>query len=205
MNLERVGIKPQLKYECIYTTISKDGKKDAAPIGFTYLGNDKVKCSIFEDAQTLKNILDTRRYVVNITQDPMAFAYATIANVPEDYYTNDESIAILKDAPSYLVIDVEDIEEKHAERYPIENDKSRFEITGKIDKFVVNDDSVKAFNRGMGCLIDSLVNYTRYYIVDDEGKKFFDERLEENQRIINKVADSNVIEAMELLKKNQEK
>lgn len=197
MNLENLGISPKLKYECIYTTISKNGVKDAAPIGFTYLGDDKVQCTIFKDAQTLKNIQETGKYVVNITQDPMTFAYATIANVPEDYFTADNEIAILKDTPSYLVIEVINMK-KLAER-------DIYEITGEIKDINVNDDSVKAFNRGMGCLIDSLVNYTRYHIVDEKGRKYFDERLEENQRIINKVADSKTIEAMELLKKNQEK
>lgn len=197
MNLERIGVAPQLQYECIYTTISKDGEKDAAPIGFVYLGEDKVKCTIFEGANTLKNIMETGKYVVNITQDPMTFAYATIANVPEKYFTDDDDIAILKDVPSYLTIEVSDMKKL--------NERPVVEITGVIKEFVINDETVKAFNRGMGCLIESLVNYTRYHIVDDEGRKFYDERLEENQRVINKVADSETINAIELLKKNQEK
>lgn len=197
MNLKNLGIVPKLKYECIYTTISKNGVKDAAPIGFTYLGNKKVHCTIFEDSQTFKNIKETGKYVVNITQDPMTFAYATIANVGEDYFTEDKEIAILKDAPSYLIIEALNIN-KLLER-------DIYEITGEIKEVIINDDSVKPFNRGIGCLIDSLVNYTRYHIVDEKGKKYFDERLEENQRIINKVADSETIEAIELLKKNQEK
>lgn len=197
MNLERVGIAPNLQYECIYTTISGDGEKDAAPIGFVYLGDDRVKCTIFEGANTLKNIRETGKYVVNVTQDPMTFAYATIANVPEDYFTEDAGIAILKDVPSYLVIEVLDMKKL--------NERPVVEITGAIREFVVNDETVKAFNRGMGCLIESLVNYTRYHIVDEEGRKFYDERLEENQRVINKVADSETVRAIELLKKNQEK
>lgn len=55
----------------------------------------------------------------------------------------------------------------------------------------------------MGHLIESLVNYTRYHIVDDEGRDYYDKRLEENMRVINKVASSDIIEAMEILKKSQ--
>lgn len=205
MNLECIGIKPNLEYECIYTTISKNGEKNAAPIAFTYLGDWKVKCNIFEGSTTLKNIQDTNRYVVNITQNPLLFVYSTLANLSADYYTADEDDAILINADSYLTVDVLDIKEKNPTQYPIKSEKSVFEITGKIREIIVLNRHVKAFNRGLGCLIDSLVNYTRYDIVDDETKKYFDERLEENQRIINKVADNETIEAIELLKKNQEK
>lgn len=204
-NLEKIGIKPKLKYETIYTTISKDGIKDAAAIGFVYLGDDNVGCNIFENAQTLKNIQQTNRYVVNITQDPLLFTYATIANLDDDKFTDDKNIAILKDAGSYLIVDVEEIKEKPPRQYPVKSDGSVFEITGKIVDMKINDETVKAFNRGFSCLIDSLVNYTRYHLVDSEMKKFYDERLEENQRIINRVSDSETIEAMELLKNNQEK
>lgn len=205
MNLENIGIKPNLKYECIYTTISEDGIKDIAPIGFTYLGNSKVTCTIFEGSTTLKNIQETKQYVVNITENPLTFVNATLNNMPQDCYSEDENIAILKDAEAYLIIDVCDIKEKNPSQYPIKNSKTIFEVTGNIKELVVNDENVKAFNRGMGCLIDSLVNYTRYDIVDDETKEFFDKRLEENQRIINKVADNKTIEAIELIKKNQVK
>ena len=125
--------------------------------------------------------------------------------MPQNCYSEDENIAILKDAEAYLIIDVCDIEEKNPSQYPIKNSKTMFEVTGEIKELVVNDKNVKAFNRGMGCLIDSLVNYTRYDIVDYETKKFFDERLEENQRIIKKVSDNRTIEAIELIKKNQGK
>lgn len=124
MNLEDIGIVPNLKYECIYTTISKDGVKNAAPIGFTYLGEDKVKCNIFKEAHTLKNIKETGKYVVNITQDSLTFAYATIDNVPKDYFTEDSEIAILKDAGSYLVVEVTSIEE--SDKRPV------FKIAGDI-------------------------------------------------------------------------
>lgn len=204
-DLERIGIQPELQYETIYTTISKDSEKNAGAFAFTYLGGDKVRCNIFETAQTLKNILENEQYVVNITQDPEIFTVATLSNLDKSYFTDDEDLAILKDAGSYLIIDVEEIKEKPPRQYPVKSNGNLFEITGRIRSIQINDPTVKAFNRGFGCLIDSLVNYTRYHLVDDEMKKLYDERLEENQRVINKVGDVKTIEAIELLKKNQEK
>ncbi len=204
-DLSMIGVESGLQYETVYTTISNDGEKDAAVIGFVYLGGDSVSCSIFEDSQTLKNVMDSGEYVVNITQDPFIFTYCTISGLDECYFTDDEDLAILKDAGSYLIVDVEEVLEKSPRHYPVKSEGSVFEIRGRIRDMEINDSSVKAFNRGFGCLIDSLVNYTRYGLVDDEMKKFYDERLEENQRIINKVGDSGSIKAMELLKNNQEK
>ena len=204
-DLEEIGVEPELQYETIYTTVSKDKEKNAGAFAFVYLGGDRVKCNIFETSQTLKNILDTEQYVVNITQDPEIFTVATLSNLDKSYFTDDEEVAILKDAGSYLIIDVEEIKEKSPRQYPVKSDGNLFEITGKIRSMKINDPTVKAFNRGFSCLIDSLVNYTRYHLVDDEMKKLFDERLEENQRVINKVSDVKTIEAIEILKKNQEK
>lgn len=205
LDLEKVGIEPELQYETIYTTISKDNEKNAGAFAFTYMGEDRVRCNIFENSKTLKNILDSNQYVVNITQDPEIFTVATLSNLDESYFTDDENIAILKDAGSYLIIDVEEIVEKPPRQYPVKSNRSLFEVTGRITSMKINDPTIKAFNRGFGCLIDSLVNYTRYHLVDDEMRKIYDERLEENQRVINKVSDTKTIQAIELLKKNQEK
>ena len=56
-DLSCLGIEKDLQYECITTTISKDGVKNAGAFAFQYLGGDKVRCHIFEGSKTLKNIL----------------------------------------------------------------------------------------------------------------------------------------------------
>lgn len=196
MNLGNIGIVPNLKYECIYTTISKNGEKNAAPIGFVYLGDGKVKCNIFKNTITFKNINETQEYVVNITQDPLSFTYATIANIPEDYYTDDKNIAILKNAPSYLKIKVLDMEES--------TERPTMVITGEIEEVNIKDENIKAFNRGFAHLIESLVNYTRYDIADEKIKEYYDKKLKENLRVIKKVADDETIQAIEILKKEQD-
>lgn len=203
-NLEDIGIEKNLQYECIYTTISKNGLKNAAPFAFTYLGEDRVNCHLFKN-KTLKNIEETNNYVVNITDDPLAFSYSTIGNLSEDYFTDDSDIAILKNTGSYLVIEVESLDKMSPDEFPVQGNREIYNIIGKIIEFKINDKNVKAFNRGLGCLIDSLVNYTRYGLVDGETKKQYDERLVENARIINKVSDRKTKDAIELLQKTQNK
>ena len=204
-DLSVVGIEKDLQYECIYTTISSEKEKNSGAFAFIYLGEDKVMCRIFEGSQTLKNIQETKQYVVNITQDPLIFTESTLDKLDSSYYTDDEDIAILKNTGSYLIIDVDEIRKASPEDFPIKNDTNIFFINGTIKDFVINDESVKAFNRGFSGLIESLVNYSRYKIVDDEKRQYYYGRLKENERIINKVSDDKTKQAMELVVRDYEK
>ena len=204
-DLSEVGIYSDQQYECIYTTINSRKEKNAGAFAFIYLGDDKVMCRIFEGSKTLKNIKETKEYVVNVTQDPIVFTTSTIDKLADEYYTDDEDIAILKDAPSYMIIDVDNIEMKTPDDFPIKNDTNIYFIYGTIRDFVVNDPSVRPFNRGFSALIESLVNASRYKIVGDEKRKYYLGRLEENRRIINKVSDENTKKAMELIVREYEK
>lgn len=204
-DLSSAGIEPDLQYECIYTTINSKKEKNSGAFAFIYLGDDKVMCRIFEGSKTLKNIQETKQYVVNITQDPLIFTESTLDKLDSSYYTDDEDIAILKDAGSYLIINVDEIDKKTPEDFPIKNDTNIYFITGTIKDFVINDESVKAFNRGFSGLIESLVNYSRYKIVDDEKRQYYYNRLKENERVINKVSDNKTKQAMDLVVKDYEK
>jgi len=204
-DLGKVGIEKDLQYECITTTISSDGVKNAGAFAFKYLGEDMVHCHIFEGSKTLKNILESREYVVNITQDPLVFTYATLDCLGDEYYTDDTDIAIIKDTPAYIIVDVEDIDIKTPENFPIKADNDIYFITGKIRDFVINDDNAEAFNRGLSELIESLVNFGRYKIVDEEKRKEYWDILIENQRIIEKVSDEKTKKAMADLKSEYEK
>ena len=204
-DLNKVGIKKGLQYECITTTINEDGVKNAGAFAFKYLGEDKVFCRIFEGSKTLKNIQNTNEYVVNITQDPLVFTYATLNCLGDEYYTSDDNIAIIKNTPAYIIVDVENIEKKTPDDFPIKGDKNIFFITGKIREFIINDETVQAFNRGFSGLIEGLVNFSRYKIVDDDKRKEYMDRLIENQRIIDKVSDEKTKKAMDILKSEYDK
>lgn len=204
-DLTSVGIHTNLQYECITTTINSKKEKNSAAFAFIYLGEDKVMCRIFEGSKSLENIQKTRQYVVNITHDPLVFTLSTIDKLPDEYYTDDEDIAILKDSSAYMVIDVDEIEMKTPKDFPIKNDTNIYFITGTIKDFVIRDESVKAFNRGFSGLIESLVNCSRYKIVDGEKRKYYKDRLDENRRVIEKVSDEKTKKAMEILAEEYEK
>ena len=204
-DLSSVGIHMNLQYECITTTINSKKEKNSAAFAFIYLGDDKVMCRIFEGSKSLENIKQTKQYVVNITQDPLVFTLSTIDKLPDEYYTDDEDIAILKDSGAYLVIDVDEIEMKTPDDFPIKNDTNIYFITGTIKDFVIRNKSAQAFNRGFSGLIESLVNCSRYKIVDGERKKYYKDRFEENKRVIEKVSDEKTKKSMEILAEEYEK
>ena len=202
--LKKVGIEKDLQYECITTTKSKEGIKNAGAFAFKYLGGDKVHCHIFEGSKTLKNILNTNEYVVNITQDPLVFTYATLDCLGDEYYDEVDGMTIIKNTPAYIIVDVVDVEKMTPEDFPIKGDNNIYFITGKIRKLVINE-STMAFNRGMSGLIESLVNFSRYKIVNEEQRKVYMDKLIENQSVINKVSDEKTKKAMECLKEEYEK
>ncbi len=204
-DLSKVGVEKDLQYECITTTMSKDGVKNAGAFAFVYLGGDKVRCHILEGSKTLKNILDTNEYVVNIIQDSLVFTYATLDCLGDEYYTDDEDIAIIKNTPAYIIVDAENIEIRTPENSPIKGNNNIYFITGKIREFVINDKHAQAFNRGMSGLIEGLVNFSRYKIVGEEQRKFYMDKLLENQRVINEVSDDKTKKAMDYLVKQYEK
>ena len=78
-------------------------------------------------------------------------------------------------------------------------------IKGKIEEVIVNDENIKAFNRGLSGLIECLVNFSRYQIVDDEKRAVYMERVIENNRMIGKIGDEKTKKAMETVKKEYEK
>lgn len=202
-DLTSVGIHMNLQYECITTTINSKKEKNSQAFAFIYLGDDKVMCRISEGSKSLENIKETGKYVVNIIQDPIIFTLSTIDELPKEYYTDDEDIAILKDAGAYMIIDVDEIDEKTPD--DSKNTTKTYFITGTIKDFVINDNTAQAFNRGFSGLIESLVNCSRYKIVSGEKKKFYKDRLEENKRIIEKVSDEKTKKAMEIVVKEYEK
>jgi hypothetical protein len=204
-DLSKLGIEKDLEYECITTTISKDGVKNAGAFTFIYLGDDRVHCRIFEGSKTLKNIMDTDEYVVNITQDPLVFTYATLDCLDDEYFAQDDNLPIIKNTPSYIIVDVENVEVMTPENFPLKGDNNLYLIYGKIRKVVVNDERVPAYNRGMSGLIEGLVNLSRYKIVDDAKRKEYMDRLIENQRVIENVSDEKTKNAMAELRAEYEK
>lgn len=197
INLSSVGMEKGRQYETIITTVSSEGKKNAAPIGVICTGKDTIICRIFKGSTTLKNIIFQKEFIVNITENPELFTLATIDNIPESYFDENNSI---KNVESYFKCEVEDLIEAIKKSDPVKNDSEAIVIKAKVKKHVITK-NIKAINRAMGLVIETLVNFTRIDIVDDVQKEYYLGRFREAKRIINKVGSKEEQQAIHKIKK----
>ncbi|OWT33351.1 hypothetical protein BGI41_02900 [Methanobrevibacter sp. 87.7] len=198
-DLKILGMENGLHYEGIYTTISKDGIKDAAPIGINCKDNNKIGCRIFVGSTTLKNIQETKEFIINITDDPIAFVKSTIGNLDKEDFTNDENIAMMKNADAYIKCKVISIEKMEPIADHINSHGEAYLIDSEVIEIIKNNKCAKALNRGFFSFLESLSNYTRLDIVDKEKQDYYVGRFNENKRIINRVSDDKTKEAMDIL------
>ena len=199
-SLESIGIKAGGKYETIYTTMNKKGEMDAAPIGLKCVDDYAVLARIFEGSKTLENIKETGIFVVNITSDPSVFARSLYGNLVEDEFVRDDDIVYMKNADAYFIALVKSIEDSEIGKDHV-NDGAKFSIiNAECIKIIINTPGTKALNRGIFAFLESLVDYSRIDIIDDEKKDEYIQKFKENERLIDVVAEDDVKEAMKELK-----
>ncbi|MCI6930686.1 MAG: DUF447 family protein [Methanobrevibacter boviskoreani] len=199
INIKRVGMEKGSQYETIITTISPDGRKNAAPIGTIAYSEKEVMCRIFKTSHTAQNISNQKEFIVNITSNPVIFTLATIGNLPEEYFTDDQ-VPILKDCDAYLKCKVKTLKEARKKNDPVNSDSMSLVIKAEVYDIVLNKKCPKIANRGFYMLIESLVNYTRIDIVNDNMKEYYLERFREDERVIKKVGTSEDKKSIEILK-----
>lgn len=199
-SLESIGIKAGGKYETIYTTMNKKGEMDAAPIGLKCIDDYAVLARIFEGSKTLENIKETGIFVVNITSNPSVFARSLYGNLDEDEFVRDDDIVYMKNADAYFIALVKSIEDSEIGKDHV-NDGAKFSIiNAECIKIIINTPGTKALNRGIFAFLESLVDYSRIDIIDDEKKDEYIKKFKENERLIDVVAEDDVKEAMKELK-----
>ncbi len=199
-SLESIGIKAGGKYETIYTTMNKAGEMDAAPIGLKCVDDYAVLARIFEGSKTLENIRETGIFVVNISNDPSVFARSLYGNLEENEFVKDDDIVYMKNADAYFIALVKSIEDKEIGKDHV-NDGAKFSIVNAESiKIIINKPGTKALNRGIFAFLESLVDYSRIDIIDDDKKDEYIKKFKENERLIDVVAEDDVKEAMKDLK-----
>jgi uncharacterized protein len=81
------------------TTISKDGKHNAAPMGVVRR-DDSLLIRMFPGSKTLQNVRDTRVLVANVMPDPMAYVISAFGDLDESMFVLERGLIPpkLKDA-----------------------------------------------------------------------------------------------------------
>ena len=200
ININSIGMEKGSQYETIITTISPDGSKNAAPIGTIAYSENELMMRIFTTSHTAQNIIKNREFISNITSNPKIFTLSTIANLPEEYFT-DEDIPVLKDCDGYLKCKVKRLKKKKKKNDPVNSDGKSIVIKAEVCEIVKNKECPQIVNRGLYMLIESLVNYTRIDMVDDNLKEYYIERFYEDKRVIKKVGTEMDKESIDILEK----
>ena len=197
VNLAEIGMEKGKQYETIVSTVDLNNVRNAAPIGMLCSGKDTLVCRIFKGRKTLDNILLTKKFIINITHDPELFLLSTIANLPEEYFDEDNSI---KNVKAYGKCEVVSFKEAVKQSDPIRKKGEAIVIKSKVTELVIHDD-IKALNRGFGYVVESLSNFTRFDLVDDDKKEEYINRFKEARRVTTKVGYKADIKAMNEIKK----
>ena len=208
IDLSKIGMEKGQQYEIIITTIDSDGNTNAAPFGLRVLENDEIFLRIFDGGNTIRNIKDKKEFIVNVTDNPLMFTLSSINTIPDEHLTKipkeNSELAYLTDADAYFICEVKSIKSSYRENDPIKDTGINF-IKAEVIELNIKNKCVKPINRAIHALIESLVNYSRINIVDEEKQKYFLERLGESERIIKRVGNKEEKEAIELLKEDLKK
>lgn len=196
IDLALVGMEKGRQYETIITTKNDENLKNAAPIGVICSGPDTILNRIFKGSHTLENIITQREFIVNIVHDSSLFYTSTLGNLPQDYFSNDNS---LKCAEAYFKCEVISLTEAVKQSDPIRKKDEAIVIKSKVTELVINNPT-QAFNRGFGYVLESLANFTRLDMVEDVQKEVYLNRIKEANRIVKKVGYKEDIKAMNKIK-----
>lgn len=196
IDLTKIGMFKGQQYETIISTVNCDGEVNAAPIGILYRGKDKVMCRIFKGSTTLENIISQKEFVVNITQNPEFFTWSLLDNLQTDDFNKDLSI---KNVDCYFKCKVTDIKEAVKQSDPIKKKSEANVIKADVCELVINKET-KVYNRAFSCVIESLANFSRFDIVNDEKRKFYLDSFKESYRVVKKVGSHEDKKAMDAIK-----
>nr|WP_295161994.1 DUF447 domain-containing protein [uncultured Methanobrevibacter sp.] len=197
IDLSLIGMERGRQYETIITTKNDDGTNHAAPMGVLCSGPDVIINRIFKGSQTLENILKQKEFYVNITQSPHLFTYSLIDDLDNEYFADNNT---LKDADAYFKCEVINFKEAVKQSDPIKKKGEAIVFKSKVVELVIKKET-EAFNRGFGYVIESLISFLRFDLVDSEEKEFYTKRFKEAYRVVNKVGTRQDIEAMRKIKK----
>ena len=197
IDLSIIGMERGRQYETIITTKNAQNVYNAAPIGVLCSGPDVIVNRIFKGSHTLENIVETRKFTVNITYDPEIFYTSTLGNLPRNYFNEDLS---LKCAEAYFKCEVISLTEAVKQSDPVKKKDEAIVIKSKVTDIVINKDT-RAYNRGFGYVVESLANLSRFDMADDEKKAEYIDKFREANRVVKKVGYREDIKAMGLIKK----
>jgi hypothetical protein len=178
--LEKLGFKRNWIYEVIITSGNKK-KPNAAPMGIFTDDFRNIKLKVYKSSRTCENLLAKKEFVVNFVDDLGVF-FSSIFSKEKLRYKNAKKISapVLSFANSWLELKVNDMKDL--------GDKIEFyaEIIFFEEIKKKKNEKVKLINRAKFLVLESLIKSTK--------RPFLKKEIEENLRVIKKVAPNSKYE-----------
>lgn len=160
LELDRYGIWEGIN-EVIVTTVSSDGKPNAAPIGIIR-SEGKLMVRVYNGSQTYSNIVETRLLAANMVYDPVLFVLSALSDVDDDVFEfiktdNGEDFPVIADCNAWMLFEAEYNSENTvliAELHP---------VTGTI-----RQQEIRPVNRAFNAVIEVVILGTRYKVFKNE-------------------------------------
>lgn len=195
MDLEDIGMEKGLLYETVVTTVDGNKKPNAAPIGIICKDKMEVVCYLHHGSTTVKNIKETKSFVVNVLKDPMIFVESTLGNLPVEKYEPKGDKFYVGSTDAFFMADVTSIKDVERE------DQFGVSVTSVVRANVTNitkfKECVEPLNRAIYGIVEGLVYLTRMDMVSGDMEKLYRHRMSEIARIVSKVGGKDHKNAMD--------
>ena len=178
--LNQLGMKKNWIYEVIVSTYHENNPH-SAPIGIWTDDFATLHAEIYKDTQTLKNIMKSREFTINLVADMTVF-YKSLFDKTSIAYTRSSKVnaPVIRNVSAFIECSVKGIEEKtntfHLESTPVH---------------VQSNGTTTLINRAKSLALESLILATKSPHLPEQK---VGETLKENHRVIKKVAPNSPYE-----------
>ncbi|HOO54994.1 MAG TPA: DUF447 family protein [Methanothrix sp.] len=180
--IEELGIFDGIN-EIIATTKKEKGEFNAAPLGLIKKGKT-LSVRLFVGSHTYENIMTGKKFVANVSHDPMLFVETALNDIPADRFVERDGELTLKDAEAWGLFKCE----------PNGLDIALPEV--EFVKGEVLEREFRAVNRGINLVVEAAVAATRYVALKSD--LYLDE-IFKIRRIVGRCGGPREIAAMDRL------
>lgn len=180
--IEELGIFDGIN-EVIATTVNEEGAPNAAPLGLIRRG-DTLSVRLFVGTHTYENIMSGKKFVANVSHDPMLFVETALEDISEENFVERDGEVTLRDSEAWALFRCE----------PNGLDIALPEV--EFVKGEVLRREFRAVNRGINLVVEAAVAATRYVALKSD---LYLEEIFKIRRIVNRCGGPREIEAMDRL------
>jgi len=169
--------------EIIATTENERGAPNAAPLGLIKNG-DALSVRLFAGSHTYENIMTGKKFVANVSHDPILFVETALKDIPEERFVERDGELTLKEAEAWALFRCE------PNGLDIALPEVEF-LRGEVLKR-----EFRAVNRGINLVVEAAVAATRYVALKSD--HYLDE-IFRIRRIVRRCGGPREIAAMDRL------